>query len=161
MNLICFHGAGVRGNFWNPLKKDFSNIKNYNIENPDLDFSSIKLALDSCNKSINKFNNQTNFSLIAHSFSSILVLTLLSKNEMTFNNLKKVFLLGCPNFKQNNFFLRILMKTAMKYGHYLPSSLWQSQFFNTTPYPIQKNYFKKVVREKNDFINEITRKKMI
>jgi len=161
MNLICFHGGGVRGNFWDPLQKDFSNINNYNVEQPDLNFTSIKLALDSCYKSINKFNNNTNFSLIGHSFGSLLILILLSQNKITFNNLKKVFLLGCPNFKQNNFFLRILMKTAMKYGHYLPSSLWQSQFFNTTPYPIQKNYFKKVVREKNDFINEITRKKMI
>ena len=156
MNFICLHGFGVRGNFWDPLIPELSKLSEQNIIAPDLDFSTIDSAINSSRKSI--INNQDKVSvIIGHSLGAVLAL----RQELVNLDNKNIYLilLGCGMPIKMHSIVTGITRIIMKYGYLLPDHFWQSSFFSSiTPQDIQDQFFSKVVKESNVFINELTSK---
>ena len=156
MNFICLHGFGVRGNFWDPLIPELSKLSEQNIIAPDLDFSTIDSAINSSRKSI--INNQDKVSvIIGHSLGAVLAL----RQELVNLDKKNIYLilLGCGMPIKMHSIVTGITRIIMKYGYLLPDHFWQSSFFSSiTPQDIQDQFFSKVVKESNVFINELTSK---
>ena len=156
MNIICLHGFGGRGNFWDPLIPELSKLSEQNIIAPDLDFSTIDSAINSSRKSI--INNQDKVSvIIGHSLGAVLAL----RQELVNLDNKNIYLilLGCGMPIKMHSIVTGITRIIMKYGYLLPDHFWQSSFFSSiTPQDIQDKFFSKVVKESNVFINELTSK---
>ena len=157
--LIMLHGFGVRGFFWDPYKRSSLEHKFHQVFAPDLDFTNIEVAIESTKRLIQnyyeKYGKLGPIFVIGHSLGGILAS--IAAKDLGIEVIKKVILMATP-FGENNASKRSIgfQRWLIKNDWLLPGFLTRPRFFTKkTPKKIQKDLWKKVVKENNEMIDHI------
>ncbi|OLS20901.1 MAG: 2-succinyl-6-hydroxy-2,4-cyclohexadiene-1-carboxylate synthase [Candidatus Heimdallarchaeota archaeon LC_3] len=158
--LVMLHGFGVRGFFWDPYKRSSLEHKFHQIFTPDLDFTNVDTAIESTKKVIlnyfEKYGKLGPIFILGHSLGGILAS--IAAKDLGTEVIKKVIIIASP-YGENNSSKRTigLQRWFIKNDWLLPGFLTRSRFFtkNFTPKKIQKDLWKKAVKETDEMIDKI------
>ena len=161
--LILLHGFGVRGFFWEPYKRSTLETKFHHIFTPDLDFTTLESAITSSREYVrqivDKYGGAGPIFLVGHSLGGILAV--LAAQELGASAVKKVIVIASPygENKIGDTTLKI-QRWLVKHDWLLPGFITRPRFFTKkTPKKIQKDLWKKVVKETDEFIDAVLTKR--
>lgn len=162
--LVMLHGFGVRGFFWDPYIHSNLQNKFHQIFAPDLDFTTIEVAIKSTKQLVidyhQRYGNMGPIFILGHSLGGILA-AILAK-ELGPNIIEKIVIMASPYGEYSSSERNInIQRWFIKHDWLLPGFLTRRVFFTKkTPKKIQKALWKKTVKESNEFIDQIITKKM-
>ncbi|MFW5995075.1 MAG: alpha/beta fold hydrolase [Spirochaetia bacterium] len=152
-SLICLHGYGVRGFFWNPvrdqLEREFPELLT-----PDLPMNSLEHLVENTKLIISSKSrlDRAPVSLIGHSLGG--VLAALSARELGPRVVRKVIIIGSP-FGERSELPGVLVRFLVRSG-LMPDFLIRPKLFSAqTPPDKQKELLQRSVRESRKLRREL------
>ncbi|MHA2407139.1 MAG: alpha/beta fold hydrolase [Candidatus Ranarchaeia archaeon] len=151
--ILCLHGFGVRGWFFDPIRKRFSEMRP--ISTPDLYERTIAGRLDQAIEVLNTiFTSSNNKAIVVgHSLGGVIGSILASKYP---KKIAGLLLLATPYDGREGNRISIGIQKFLVKRQLIPDKLAMGLFFsNITPKENQKAFFEKVVPEPPALIDEI------
>ncbi|MFP4373600.1 MAG: alpha/beta hydrolase [Spirochaetaceae bacterium] len=143
--LLCLHGFGVRGYFWDVIKPHLENVY-ARVVTPDLRMDTIETVLDSGRRLTEQSAREDGapVAIIGHSLGG--VVGALAARDLGPATVDRVVLVAPPFGERGEVpgpFLRFLLRHRL-----IPDFLSRPRFFSSeTPTSIQKSIFKRAVDE--------------
>jgi pimeloyl-ACP methyl ester carboxylesterase len=150
--ILCLHGFGVRGWFFDPIRDHFGDKRS--IFTPDLYERTISGRLDQAVDELTSITSSKNKAIVmGHSLGGVIGSILASKYP---KKIAGLVLLATPHDGRKGNRISLGIQKFFVKRQLIPDSLAMGLFFsNITPEEVQKAFFEKVVPEPPALIDEI------
>lgn len=153
MKIVCLHGFGVRGFYWEPLLDTLLNQKPFQLLPPDLDFATPETAFVSAVEMVQQENEPVY--LMGHSLGG--ALAAIVAQELGPEIVPKVAILAAPyGSTPGSPFVRQILAFLLHHDWLLPDFLTRAQFFTkATPKAQQQQLWHRTVKEAPGLIDAL------